>query len=675
MSGSKSNEREDLYYHLKSQFFWRLILLTATLTLGGLIIRSCLLDNTSQSLDVTPKVAPLSLDVTPKVAPLSLDVTPKVASLSLDTTPKVASQPPVVTPTVASQSLDVSPMSEIYLPLISQAAPGWAITYYVDSSTGSDSNSCTSAQNPSTPKRTVLGVMSCDPGPGEVVRFRGVFTETIFPTRNGTVLYDVQDIAQVNGSVVTFTQAIVDIYPPTDYVTIYGSRKGNSGAFAVISVSGNSVTVDTADLPAGQFLPEAASDPGTLQAAILRPVHFTAWDENNPPVWNGYYQTYHAVNISVIMISHLKSISGDVVNPGYPVWPAIEIDGNNSGSSDFQILDNLEVTNAECAIAIESHEFQSNYNIIQFNNLHNTGYAGHVSDEVIYFGQAYRPDLHHDFVQIMYNKVGPHNQDYTTGTPVMGDGIEIKPSAHNATIFGNEVVGIQPNGCADAPIKVTGTNAFIANNYVHDINPQAYPGCGISIIDDTPLDPTAGGEGAIMVNNILANVKGVGIRVLDADNVQIQNNTIYNIFPEPDCDPWCMEENMGIMIQNWQGSTEDIVIKNNIVQSANIGIGRYIGSHDYPVSIDSDYNLVFDTVFPFRGTIITNTHDLVMDPGLIDPQNHNFALMATSPARDSGTDLTSVFSIDNHDAADPRLPTITAPNIRAGAWDRGAYEY
>jgi hypothetical protein len=518
--------------------------------------------------------------------------------------------------------------------------------------------------------------MSCDPGPGDIVRFRGVFTETIIPTRSGTVLYDVQDIAQVNGSVVTFTQAITDIYPNTDYVTIYGSRKGNSGAFAIVSVSGNRITVDTADLPAGQFIPEAASDPGTLQAAILRPVHFTAWDNNDPPVWTGLYQTYHAINQSVIMVSHLKSIAGDSINPGYPVWPAFEIDGDNFGNSDFQIFDHLEVINAECAIAVEFHEFHSNYDIIQFSNLHDTGYAGGASDEVIYFGHAYHPERHHDFVQIMYNKVGPHKQDYSTGTPTKGDGIEIKPSAHNATIFGNEVVGIQPKGCADAPIKVAGTNAFIANNYLHDIHPQAYPGCGISIVDEDPLDPTSGGEGAIVVNNIVANVKGVGIAVVDATGVQILNNTVYGISPEPDCDAWCMEENMGIRLHNWQGPIENMVIKNNIVQTVHIGIGRYIGSHDeYPVSIDSDYNLVYDADFPFRGTITQNTHDLIIAPGLIDPQNHNFALMATSPARDSGTDLTSVFSIDNHDAADPILPAITAPIIRTGVWDRGAYEY
>ncbi len=544
-----------------------------------------------------------------------------------------------------------------------------SVTYYVDSSMGSDAYSCAQAQNPATPKKTVSGVMSCDPGAGETVAFRGEFKETIFPNRSGTVLYDIQNIAGVDGSAVTFSQTIADLNPATDYVSIYGSRRGNSGAFAVRSVSGNQVVVDTSDLPGGQFISEADSDPGELQAAILRPVRFTAWEENDPPVWSGLYQTYHAVNQRVIMVSHLKSIAGEVVNPGYPVWPAFEIDGSDQGNSDFQIFDHLEVVNAECAIAIEAHIFQSNYNIIQYNNLHDIGTPGNASDEVIYLGFAYRPDLHHDYMQVMYNIIGPHNAG-----AVIGDGIDIKPSAHHATIFGNEIVGIEPLGCDDAPIKVAGADAFVANNYIHDIAPRSSKGCGISVVDKDIPGQGIGGQGAILVNNILADIRGVGIRVLDADNVQILNNTIYNIFPEPNCDSACMELSMGIGIWNWQGSTENIVIKNNIVQQVHIGIGRYIWSNNYPVSIDSDYNLIFDAVFAFRGTIRQNVHDLVADPGLVDPLNRNFALTFTSPARGSGTDLTTVFHIDDHDAADPKLPEISAPVIRTGDWDRGAFE-
>jgi parallel beta-helix repeat protein len=639
MSESESSDRKAAYSPSNSKHLWPLAILGAALALGGLPLASWRHEVASQ----TPGVTPTSVLYLPHE--------------------------------IASQSPEVTPTSVLYLPLTMRSFFGPPPTYYVDSSLGSDGNSCTLAQNPSTPKRTVSGVMSCNPGPGEIVRFRGVFRETIYPTRSGTVLYGVQDIAQVNGSVVTFTQAIAEINPSTDYVAIYGSRKGNSGAFAVVSVSGNCVTVNTADLPAGQFMPEVASDPGALQAAILRPVHFTAWDSDNPPVWDGDEKTFHSINKSVIMLSHIKSLSG-WPRTTVAFWAAVEIDGNDGGNSDFHIFDHLEIVNAEVAIGTENHEFHSNYDIIQFNTFHDTGYTAHGPDEVIYFGNAYHPERHHDYAQIMYNKIGPHKQDYSAVEPVEGDGIEIKHSAHNVTVFGNEIVGIEPNGCDDAPIKISGPDAFVANNYLHNINPQANLGCGISIVNDlTPYDPTLGGNGTIVANNIIANVKRVGIRVLDTSNIQILNNTIYNILPEPDCDPACMEDNMGIEIKNYQGPTENIVIKNNIVQAAYVGIGRYIWSNDFPVSIDSDYNLVFDSDFPFRGTITQNTHDRVMDPELVDPQNHNFALMATSPARDSGRDLTTVIAIDNHDAGDPSLPAITAPIIRTGVWDIGAYEY
>jgi hypothetical protein len=136
-----------------------------------------------------------------------------------------------------------------------------------------------------------------------------------------------------------------------------------------------------------------------------------------------------------------------------------------------------------------------------------------------------------------------------------------------------------------------------------------------------------------------------------------------------------MEFSAGILVHNWQAPLQSLLIRNNIVQKAHIGIGRYIGSHaEYPISIDSDYNLVFEALYPFRGSILKNTHDLVVDPGLIHPPAANFALSATSPARNSGMDLSHVFGIDNHDATDPRLPAMTAPFLRNTPWNRGAFE-
>ena len=75
----------------------------------------------------------------------------------------------------------------LILPILASAT-----TYYVDSSIGSDSNSCTAAEDTATPKRTVSGVMSCNPGAGDIVKFRGTFTQTIYPARSGEVLYAFQ---------------------------------------------------------------------------------------------------------------------------------------------------------------------------------------------------------------------------------------------------------------------------------------------------------------------------------------------------------------------------------------------------------------------------------------------------------------------------------------------------
>jgi hypothetical protein len=54
----------------------------------------------------------------------------------------------------------------------------------------------------------------------------------------------------------------------------------------------------------------------------------------------------------------------------------------------------------------------------------------------------------------------------------------------------------------------------------------------------------------------------------------------------------------------------------------------------------------------------------------------DFEIVVVDNAADSEVEkMVSVFSIDNHDSANPTLPAITAPVIRTGVWDRGAYEY
>lgn len=524
--------------------------------------------------------------------------------------------------------------------------------YYVDSTIGSDSYSCEEAQNPATPKRTVNGVMSCNPGPGDIVKFRGTFTQGIYPTRSGEVLYAFQPIQRVSGSTVTFSNSISGLNPATDYVTIYNSRKGNSGAFAVVDFSGNSVTVDTSFLPLGRFVRETASDPGDLHGAILRPVHFTAWNKNNPPVWDGSGQTFHSLNKTVIMVSYLKTIT-DV-----PYWKAFEIDGSNNGNCDYHIFDHLEVTKGEGAIGIEFHEFHSNYNIIQYGNFHHTGYPGEGPDEIIYYGNAFHPERHHDYVQIMYNIVGPHR----SGNELFADGIEIKPSAHYATVWGNEVVGINCGGSDDSPITTDGTATVIGNNYVHDINPTDLKGCGISIKDTDPSEPTHGANGAIIINNIIANVKRVGMWILDVSNVKVSNNIIYNIFPEPDGSD--LNYSMGILIRNYQGPAENIEIKNNIVQKVPYGIGISHNNRSYPITVSNDYNIVYDASLESFHGISQNTNDMIVDPMFVNAVNSNFHLQSISPAIDNGTALSDV-AID--------FDSISRPQY--AGYDIGAYEY
>jgi len=555
-------------------------------------------------------------------------------------------------------------------------------TYYVDSDIGNDSNNCSQALSPSTPKRTVNSVMSCDPGAGEIVKFRGTFmhdnsiSHTIKPTQSGQVLYPFQAIQGVSGSVVTFNQPVSGLNPSTDYVTVYNSRKGNSGAFAVVNFSGNSVTVNASFLPSGSFITETTSDPGDLHAAILRPVHFTAWDKNDPPVWDvdldnlpewgPQAQTFHSFNKNVIMVSYLKTITD------WAIWKAFEIDGNYNTSdpehhSNYHIFDHLEVTNGVGAIGIEYHDFHTSYNIIQHNNFHDIGYNASGPDEIIYYGNAVNPGyedkykLKHDYVQIMYNKIGPHRvyKDGERLDNVFADGIEIKPSAHNATVWGNEVTGIQSNGCSDAPIKTDGTNTVISNNYIHDIAPLEEYGlksCGISVIDGDPDNPERGASGSIISNNIIANVRGVGMWLLDVKDVKVLNNVIYKIPEDPH--EGDLKRNAGIAVRTYLApNTENIEIKNNIIQLVdNYGISAKI----YSETTDNDYNLIFQTPNAFYN-VDQGDHDLMTDPLFVNPSSGNFHLQSGSPAIDSGTDVGLTIDFDGN-------PITGIPDI-------GAFEY
>jgi hypothetical protein len=470
----------------------------------------------------------------------------------------------------------------------------------------------------------------------------------------------------VSGSTVTFNSVPSGLSNQTDYVTIYGSRKGNSGAFKISSTNGNQVTVDTSALPGGSFVSESAGDPGELQAALLRPVHFTAWDRNNPPTWDFSTAMYYGFNRSAIMLSYLRSTSGN----NNEVWGAIYLDGDGGGSNDYFIVDHVEIANAATAIGLSNNDFHANYAILQHNYFHNIGWAGGVSDEIIYWGNFLQYQKHHDYPQIMYNRVGPHKSmptNQTYGNQAIGDGIEVKASGHYPTIWGNIITGLSlTNGCDDSPIHSAGQNGFIANNFISDIYPQPenIPGCGISIVEGAQ-----GANGTIVANNIIANVKSIGIRIFNTSNVQVVNNTIYNIRSIQGC---CAEESAGILIQTYGQGVSGNIVRNNIVANAPVGYGRYPWDTGNSFSVTTSNNIAYNTTTPW-GVGFSATGISTANPNLVNPGSQNFTLGTGSAAIGAGTDLTSLFALDNHNAINPSAPG-PVPTVRTGSWSIGAYQ-
>ncbi len=542
-----------------------------------------------------------------------------------------------------------------------------AANYYVDSTSGNDSNTCQQAQNQATPRRSVNGITSCNPGAGDTVFFRGTFNQTINPPQSGQVVVPAANIGGVYNSTVTFNSAPQNVNTATDYVTVYSSRKGNSGAFKVTSVSGNQIVVDTSALPGGQFVTEGEVDPGELRAAVIRPVIYTAWDRNNPPTWDFNSAMYYGFNRSVVMLSYLRSVSG----ANNEVWGAVYLDGGSNGSNDYFVMDHVEIQNAATSVGLSNNDFHANYGVLQHNRFHNVGWRSGVSDEVLYWGNFLQFQKQHDYVQVMYNEVGPQKNipvNTTYGDQATGDGIEIKASAHYPTVYGNVITGIYlGNGCDDAPIRTAGQAGFIANNYISNVNPQPnnIPGCGISVVEGSN-----GANGTIVANNVISNVKSVGIMVFNTSNVQILNNTIYDVHPITGC---CAEESAGIMIQTYGQPATNITIRNNILQNVPVGIGRYPWSTSEAFSVTTSNNIVFNATTPWGVGVTPSTSDRTVNPGLTNVAGGNFGLNAGSPAIGSGMNLATVFQIDNHNATNPSQKG-TAPIARGINWDIGAYQ-
>jgi parallel beta-helix repeat protein len=204
----------------------------------------------------------------------------------------------------------------------------------------------------------------------------------------------------------------------------------------------------------------------------------------------------------------------------------------------------------------------------------------------------------------------------------------------------------------------TGHKIIIRNNISYNnkttvpwhISEELSDGNGIIIdVNQFPANQPYIGR-TLVENNISFNNGGSGIHAFRADHVDIINNTAYK---------------NGTMVgyqEIFANSCNDVNILNNIMYAR---AGGKVNSNYNNTNVTYDYNIYYN-----GPADVTGTEDIIANPQFVnpstDPQEADFFLQPTSPARNSGSLVPGQYSLTD-------INGVSRPNgIRP---DRGAYEF
>lgn len=262
-------------------------------------------------------------------------------------------------------------------------------------------------------------------------------------------------------------------------------------------------------------------------------------------------------------------------------------------------------------------------------------------------------------------------------------------SASNITITNNTIYGITAasndifmylNGASDS--VVSGNTVFGAGNDTDQFGIWLNNSPGIIAEKNKVYNFSAAAitmdnnsNNSIIKNNLVYNIGGysgvdrAGIYVLDSHDVNVYNNSLYNIYDATNGMP-------AINVRELYGpDTYNVIVRNNIISKANYGFvvdaGSILGSN-------SDYNVFHDTqaVAYASGLYYTtlanwqaagqDANSLEADPLFISTVSgsENLDITSSSPCINAGTDLADV-SDDYNGAIRPQ----------GASTDMGAYEY
>lgn len=223
-------------------------------------------------------------------------------------------------------------------------------------------------------------------------------------------------------------------------------------------------------------------------------------------------------------------------------------------------------------------------------------------------------------------------------------------------------------------IVVSGDNISISNNNMVKLGrtPIAYFGgshgeiVGNNISDSTGVHSNGisvylGATDILVARNTVFN-SNIPLTVQDVSNLKIINNIFHGDNSQPVMACWTgsssnlsIKHNLLLASGSWgggfynqQGTINGLVIKNNIIDGMDVMAGDI--SHNIYTRSRSSLST--------GETVVTN-----LDTLFVDPANHDYHLLSTSPARDAGTEANVAEDFDQNSR-----PSGAAPDI-------GAYEY